>query len=48
MGALAFLDLPEKAGSHGLRANEGRKLEINAANNLLLFVKEVRETEKAL
>ena len=42
---LSFLDLPEKASSHGLRPNQSRGLEINAANNLLVFLKEVRETE---
>ena len=44
---LALLDLPYRAESHGLRANEGRKLEVKAANNLIMFVKEVRETDSS-
>lgn len=44
---LALLDLPFRAESHGLRANEGRKLEVKAANNLIMFVKEIRETDSS-
>ncbi len=47
MAMMALLDLPARGESHGLRANEGRKLEVKAANNLVLLVKEVREAEKA-
>lgn len=46
-GVLALLDVSFVAGSHGLRAGEGRSLEIKAASNVILFVKEVRETESA-
>lgn len=42
---LTFLDIPEKASSHGLRGDSKRGLEISAASNLILLVKDIRETE---
>ncbi len=45
VGVLAMMDIPERAGSHGLRGDGGRGLEISAASNLVLLVREVRETQ---
>ena len=36
---LAALDVPFIEESHGLRSERGRKVEIKAASNLLLFTK---------
>lgn len=40
---LVFLDLPMKSKKHQFKTNEGRGLDIKAANNAILFKKEVRE-----
>ena len=42
--AIALTDLPFKEDSHGFRANEGRGVEIKAASNMILFLKEIQET----
>ena len=44
MAILTLLDVPEKASSHGLRGDSKRGLEISAASNLILLVKDIRET----
>lgn len=45
VGALALLDLPYRADEHGYRTIEGRNLELKAANNLVIFQKEIKESE---
>lgn len=42
---LTLLDIPEKASSHGLRGDSKRGLEISAASNLILLVKDIKETQ---
>jgi hypothetical protein len=41
--ALAFIDLPFKEESHGFRSGEGRSVEIKAASNMVIFLKEIQE-----
>ena len=41
---LALLDLPFKEESHGLRSETGRRVEVKAASNLMLFMKEIAQT----
>ena len=38
---IALLDLPFTEESHGLRSEKGRRVEIKAASNLMLFMKEI-------
>ncbi len=40
--SLAVLDLPFDEESHGLRSEQGRRVEIKAASNLLLFLKDIQ------
>jgi len=46
MAALAMLDLPFVSPEHGYRTTEGRSVELKAANNLIIFNKEVKETKE--
>jgi hypothetical protein len=39
--AFSFLDLPFKEESHGFRSGEGRGVEIKAASNMIVFLKEI-------
>ena len=39
--AFAFIDLPFKEESHGFRSGEGRGVEIKAASNMTIFLKEI-------
>jgi hypothetical protein len=41
--ALALIDLPFKEESHGFRSGEGRSVEIKAAANMVIFLKEIQE-----
>jgi hypothetical protein len=41
--AFAFIDLPFKEESHGFRSGEGRGVEIKAASNMVIFLKEIQE-----
>jgi hypothetical protein len=41
--AFALLDLPFKDESHGFRSGEGRGVEIKAASNMIIFLKEIQE-----
>jgi len=43
--AFALLDLPFKEESHGFRSGEGRGVEIKAASNMIVFLKEIQETQ---
>jgi len=43
--ALSFLDLPFKEESHGFRSGEGRGVEIKAASNMIIFLKEIQEAQ---
>ena len=45
---LATLDLPFIEESHGLRSERGRKVEIKAASNLLMFTKQIGQTAKSV
>jgi len=45
---LASLDFPFVEESHGLRSEQGRKVEVKAANNLLMFTKEISQTVKSV
>jgi hypothetical protein len=38
------MDLPFTEESHGLRSEKGRRVEIKAASNLMLFMKEIAQT----
>ena len=38
---IAFLDLPFTEDSHGFKANQGRGIEIKAASNMMIFLKEI-------
>ena len=38
---IGILDLPLKEENHGFRANQGRGVEIKAASNILVFLKEI-------
>lgn len=39
--AFALTDLQFKEESHGFKANQGRGVEIKAASNMILFLKEI-------
>jgi len=39
--AFALIDLPFKEESHGFRSGEGRGVEIKAAANMIIFLKEI-------
>ena len=39
--AFALVDLPFKEESHGFRSGEGRSVEIKAASNMIIFLKEI-------
>lgn len=39
--AFALIDLPFKEESHGFRSGEGRSVEIKAASNMVIFLKEI-------
>ncbi len=43
--AFAFIDLPFKEESHGFRSGEGRGVEIKAASNMVIFLKEIQEAQ---
>jgi hypothetical protein len=43
--AFSFLDLPFKEESHGFRSGEGRGVEIKAASNMIIFLKEIQEAQ---
>lgn len=43
--AFAVVDLPFKEESHGFRSGEGRSVEIKAASNMIIFLKEIMEAE---
>ena len=43
VATLALLDLPFKSANHGFQSKEGRKLEVKAADNLVLFKREIKE-----
>ena len=43
--AFSFLDLPVKEESHGFRSGEGRGVEIKAASNMIIFLKEIQEAQ---
>ena len=43
--AFSFLDLPFKDESHGFRSGEGRGVEIKAASNMIIFLKEIQEAQ---
>ena len=44
--AMCLMDLPFTAsGNHDYKANDGRGVTITAASNLVLFKKEIRETD---
>ena len=45
---LSLLDLPEELIEHGLKSLEGRKAELKAAGNLILYQKEIRESKLVL
>lgn len=45
---LSLIDLPSKEESHGFRSEQGRRVEIKAASNLILFLKEVQETKASI
>lgn len=46
--SLAFMDLPFANESHGFKASSGRGVEIKAASNMVIFLKEIQETESDL
>ena len=46
--AIALIDLPFKDDSHGFKANKGRGVQIKAASNMILFLKEIQETDTQL
>jgi len=48
IGILSLLDLPEERVEHGFKSLEGRKAELKAAGNLILYQKETKEAKKAL
>jgi len=39
--ALALIDLPFNEESHGFKAGQGRSVEIKAASNIIIFLKEI-------
>ena len=43
--ALSLLDLPFNEEGHGFKASEGRAVEIKAACNMIIFLKEILEAE---
>jgi len=43
--AFALIDLPFKEESHGFRSGEGRSVEIKAAANMIIFLKEIQEAD---
>ena len=43
--AFALLDLPLNEESHGFRSGEGRSVEIKAASNMIIFLKEIQEAD---
>ena len=45
---LASLDMPFTEESHGLRSEKGRKVEVKADSNLLMFTKEISQTSKSV
>ncbi len=45
LGMLSLLDLPEDRVEHGFKSLEGRKAELKAAGNLILYQKEIRESK---
>ena len=45
---LSLIDLPSMEESHGFRSEQGRRVEIKAASNLILFLKEVQETKASI
>ena len=45
VACLALLDLPFSAAEHGFKTLEGRAAELKAAENLLIFKKEVKECQ---
>ena len=44
MGVFALLDLPAVSTEHGFHTTEGRSAELKAATNLILFKKEIKES----
>ena len=45
---LGLIDLPFVEASHGFQATSGRKVEIKAACNMIVYLKEIQEAEPAL
>lgn len=45
---LAVLDLDFKEGSHGFKSGQGRKVEIKAASNFIIFMKEIEEAQASV
>jgi len=43
-----LIDLPFVDASHGFRTSGGRGVEIKAASNIIMFLKEIRETDAAI
>jgi hypothetical protein len=41
--AIALIDLPFKEESHGFKTQQGRGIEIKAASNMIVFLKEIQE-----
>eukprot|EP01022_Parablepharisma_sp_SALTPOND_P009836 TRINITY_DN1405_c2_g1_i1.p1 TRINITY_DN1405_c2_g1~~TRINITY_DN1405_c2_g1_i1.p1 ORF type:complete len:2260 (-),score=324.93 TRINITY_DN1405_c2_g1_i1:695-7474(-) len=46
VGILSLVDLPEERMEHGFKSLEGRKAELKAAGNLILYQKEIKEVKK--
>lgn len=45
IGSLALLDLPYYSAEHGFRTLEGRSVELKAADNCIIFKKEIKESK---
>lgn len=43
--SLVLLDLPFVEESHGFKTGQGRGVEIKAASNMIIFLKEIQEAE---
>ena len=46
MACLTLLELPYRSAQHGFRTLEGRSAELKAASNMIIFKKEVKETNE--
>ncbi len=44
---LSLMDLPFVEESHGLKSEKGRRVEIKAASNTMIFMKEIAQTKKS-